>query len=182
LLLRTGAEKEIRFMFQKESWYSLIVHSPINTATMMEEQEGESDNDNYGITSIISPDEMMKTGLRLAGYKRRRMNKAKKETNIERFKAQYGSSPVVVAAIWEDLQLTDISEAFVHEQDQKIKFFLITLHHLKRYPTEYEREAKFDVSLMWGQYWCWFFVEKIQALKAEKIVWPEENFAMIFLQ
>ena len=72
---------------------------------MMEEQEGESDNENYGVTLIISPDEMMKIGLRLAGYKRRRMNRAKKETNIERFKAQYGSSPAVVAEIWEVSQL-----------------------------------------------------------------------------
>jgi hypothetical protein len=39
-----------------------------------------------------------------------------------------------------------------------------------------KRETKFDVSLMWGQDWCWFFVEKIQALKAEKIVWPKDNF------
>ncbi len=31
------------------------------------------------------------------------------------------------------------------------------------------------MSLMWGRDWCCFFVEKIQALKAEKIVWPEEN-------
>jgi len=120
---------------------------------MMEEQEGESDNENHGVTSIISPDEMLKIGLRLAGYKRRRMRRAKKETNIERFKAQYGSSPAVVAAIWEDLQLTETPEARVDVKDRKIKYFLIALHHLKRYPTEYEGEAKFDVSLMWGRNW-----------------------------
>jgi hypothetical protein len=74
---------------------------PINAATMMEEQEGgsdnelegESDNENHGVTSIISPDEMLEIGLGLAGYKQRRINRAKKKTNIERFKAQYGSSP-----------------------------------------------------------------------------------------
>jgi hypothetical protein len=155
---------------------SSIVHSPINTAIMMEEQEGESDNDNHGVTSINSPDEMLTKGLRLAGYKRRRRNRVKKETNIERFKAIFGSSPAVVAAIWEDLQLTEIPEAHVHENDRNIKYFLIALHHLKRYPTEYEREAMFDVSLMWGRDWCWFFVEKIQALKTQKIGWPEDNF------
>jgi hypothetical protein len=75
---------------------------------MMEEQEGESDNENHGVGSIISPDEMLKIGLRLAGYKQHRMNRAKnKETNIERFKAQlYGLSPAFVAAIW-DIQLTE---------------------------------------------------------------------------
>jgi hypothetical protein len=51
-----------------------VVYSPINTATMMEEQEegGESDNENHGVTSIISPDEMLKIGLRLAGFTRLR--------------------------------------------------------------------------------------------------------------
>jgi hypothetical protein len=83
--------------------FTELTHSPINKATMMEEQEGERDNGNHGVTSTISPDEMMKIGLRLEGYKRRRMNRAKKETNIERFKAQYGSFPALVAATWEDL-------------------------------------------------------------------------------
>jgi hypothetical protein len=36
---------------------------------MMEEQEGESNNENHGVTLIILPDEMLKIGLRLAGYK-----------------------------------------------------------------------------------------------------------------
>jgi hypothetical protein len=68
---------------------------------MMEEQEGESDNENHGVTLIILPDEMLKIGLRLTGYKKRRLrNIIKKETNIEHFKAQFGSSLAVVAAIW----------------------------------------------------------------------------------
>ena len=126
----------------------------------MEEQEVESNNENYGVTSIILPDEMMNIGLKLAGYKQRRMDRSKKETNIERFKAQYKSSPAVVAAIWEDLQLPEISKAHVHDKDWKLKFFLIALHHLKHYPTKYKREAKFDVSLMWGQDWCCFLWRK----------------------
>jgi hypothetical protein len=64
------------------SFKRVIVYSPINTATMMEEQEGESDNENHGVTSIISPDKMLKKGLRLAGYKQRRRNRVKKETKI----------------------------------------------------------------------------------------------------
>jgi hypothetical protein len=116
----------------------VVIYSPINTMEVQE--EGKSDKDNHRVTSIILPDKMLKIGLRLAGYKQRWKNRVKKEANIEHFKAQYGSSPAVVAAIWEDLQLTEIPEAHVHvNKDQKIKyFFLIALHHLKRYPTEYE--------------------------------------------
>ncbi len=105
-------------------------------ATMMEEQEGESDNKNHDITLIISPDEMLKSGLRLAGYKQCWINRAKKETNIEHRKPQYGLSPAVVAAaIWEALQLTEITKAHVHVKYLKIEYFMIALHHLKRYPT-----------------------------------------------
>jgi hypothetical protein len=121
---------------------------------MMEEQEGERNNENHGVTSIVLPDEMLKIGLRLAGYKQLQMDRAKKDTTIEWFKTQYGSTPAVVAAIWEDLQLTETPEAqHVHVKDRKIKYFLIALHLLKQYPTKYEREAKFDVSLMWGRDW-----------------------------
>jgi hypothetical protein len=46
------------------------IRSAINMATMMEVQEGESNNEKHGVTLIISPDELLKIGLRLAGYKR----------------------------------------------------------------------------------------------------------------
>jgi hypothetical protein len=49
------------------------------------------------------------------------------------------------------------------------------MHFLKRYPTEVEREAMFDVLASWGRSKQWYFVEKIQALKAEKIIWPTSD-------
>lgn len=52
----------------------------------------------------------------------------------------------------------------------------MTMHHLKRYATEVEQEAIFDISHMCGQDWCWFYIKKIQALKAQKITWPDDNF------
>jgi hypothetical protein len=52
----------------------------------------------------------------------------------------------------------------------------MSMHHLKRYPTELEREPLFDVDCSKGRDWVWFFVEKVQQLKAEKIVWPADNF------
>jgi hypothetical protein len=39
-----------------------------------------------------------------------------------------------------------------------------------------EREAIFDISHMWGRDWCWYYTEKIQALKVAKITWPDDNF------
>ena len=34
----------------------------------------------------------------------------------------------------------------------------------------------FDISKKWGRDWCWFYIEKVQALKAQKITWPDDNF------
>ena len=123
-------------------------------------QEELDDNDNRGITSIITLNEMLKVGLKIGGYKNHRINRAKKATNIERFKSLYGSTPRVVALIWEDLQTIQVEAAHVLPRDRKVKFFLMALHHLKRYPTEYEWEAKLDMNIGWGRDWCWFLLRK----------------------
>ena len=131
---------------------------------------------------IYTPDEIMKIGLRFAGYKKRRIRRAKEKTNIERFRGHFGSDPHIYAAIWEDLQTTNVEEARVGPQDfvrdaiKNVRYFLMAMHHLKRYPTELEREAMFDISAVTGRYWVWFYVEKVQALKAVKITWPDDNF------
>ncbi len=157
----------------------LLIHNKRNNRTKASQEEEQlddndsqedqlDDNDNRGITSIITSNEMLKVGLKTGGYTSRRLNRAKKATNIERFKSLYGSSPRVVALIWEDLQTTQVDNAHVVPKDRKVKFFLMALHHLKRYPTEYERERLFDMNIGWSRDWCWFFVEKIQALNISK--------------
>ena len=148
---------------------------------MADQEELEDDNDNRGITSIITSNEMLKVGLKIGGYKNRRINRAKKATNIARFKSLYSSTPRVVASIWEDLQSTQVEGAHIRPGDRKVKFFLMALHHLKRYPTEYEREAKFDVNIGWGRDWCWFFVEKIQNSKNEYITKTRISVALLMV-
>ncbi len=133
----------------------------------------DDDDDNRGITSILTVDDMIITGLSLGGYTKQRIERAKGSTNIERYKSLYGSSPHVCAMIWEDLQTTSLPNAHVLRRDRKVKWFLIALHHLKRYPTEIKREGMFNILAMWGRDLVWYFVEKVQGLKAGKIVWPD---------
>jgi hypothetical protein len=140
----------------------------------MSNDDTSDDDDNHGVTSILTPSELLKIGLNLVGFTRRRIRRAKTTTNMKRFKSFFGSSPAVIAMIWEDLQKTRINEARVPPQDRKIKYILMAMHHLKCYPTEIEREGMFDISAMWGRDWVWYFVEKVQALKGEKIVWPDD--------
>jgi hypothetical protein len=53
----------------------------------------------------------------------------------------------------------------------------MAMHHLKCFPTEHlEYKALLNILAMWGQYWCWHFFEKVQAVKVQKITWPENNF------
>jgi hypothetical protein len=134
--------------------------------------ESTIDDDNQGVTSILTPKEITKIGLKLVGFKRQQSQRARRKTNVERFKGFFRASPAVYAEIWEDLQKTNVKEAQVPPQDRKVKHFLMAMHHLKRYPTELELEGMFDISRMWGQDRCWYFIEKVQALKVQKIVWP----------
>jgi ribosomal protein L20 len=59
----------------------------------------------------LTADEMMRKGLELCGFDWRRQNKACRALNLRRFKAHFGSNPIVYAQIWEDLQTTGIREA-----------------------------------------------------------------------
>ena len=139
----------------------------------------ESEESEEGVdldVKVITADEMLKKGLLLVNYSNRRIQRAKRKRNIERFVGHFGSEPVVLAQIFEDLQRTDIPEARVPPEDARLDRFLMAMHHLKRYPTELEREPIFDIDPCQGRDWVWYFLEKVQALKAEKIYWPDDDF------
>jgi hypothetical protein len=142
----------------------------------MEEWSDDDDDDDDIECEVYTANEIMKQGLLLVNYTRRRIKRAKMKRNIERFKGHFGSKPSVIAQIWEDLQTVQVGEARVLPEDLHMNFFLMAMHHLKRYPTELEREPLFDIDCTKGRDWVWFFVEKIQQLKKVKIVWPADNF------
>jgi hypothetical protein len=138
--------------------------------------EDSSDSDEYDNDLMVyTADEILRFGLQLVGYTRRRIRRAKKDTNVDRFlRGHFESNLIIYAAIWEDLQMTKVEEAQVPPKDLNILFFLMAMHHLKRYPAEVDREALFDISQKWGRNWCWYYIEKVQALKAQKITWLDD--------
>ena len=140
--------------------------------------DGSSDNDHtvFAAQKVYTANEIMKTGLLLVHYTRRRIKRAKRSTNINRFKDHFGARPHVVAQIWEDLQLTDIADAKITGKEVNLEYFLMSLQTLKCYPKEWEREAMFDISHSYGREWAFLFIDKLRALKHEKIIWPEDNF------
>ena len=154
---------------------------PIGASRSSGDSEYSSDGDGSVMldelmTQIVTADEMMNTGLLYARFTKARIDRCKRDTNVKRFVSHFGSIPEVVVLIFEDLQLTDIDEARLDPKDVNLKFFLMALHFLKCYPTENEREAMFDISPKWGREKVWLYVQKIQALKAEAINWPQDNF------
>jgi hypothetical protein len=141
------------------------------------EDDDFDDDETIADAKIYTADGLLLLGLQLVGYTKRRIGRAKTATNIERFKFHFGSTPTVCLLIWEDLHTTENPKAFFPPKKRNINHLLMALHHLKGYPTEIEREAMFDISPQYyARDWVWYFVEKIQALKAEKIYLLDDEF------
>jgi len=123
--------------------------------------------------NIITVKDFLHMGLRLAGFSRKRIRRCAEATNCQRFRDRHGPTPKSVAQVWEEMQTTTIAEAFVAAECRDPRHCLMALHFVKRCDTESEREATHDEPTMKMRDWRWHFLERIQALKAAKIVWPE---------
>ena len=56
---------------------------------------------------------------------------------LRRFKAHYGSKPLVLSVIWEDLQATAIPEARINaERFRDADYFFMAMYYAFCYPTE----------------------------------------------
>jgi len=113
-------------------------------------------------------------GLHLVGFNDSRQL-VRKEKNLRRFCAHFGAKPNVYAVIWTDLQTTMIEEASVDIQNDatRLEDLLMAAHFLKCYPKEEEAEGIFKLSDRTIRNKVWAYVKKLQALKQEKIVWPD---------
>ena len=114
-------------------------------------------------------DAMLRQGLDLAGFHVSRQHIAR-ATNIRRFQANYGCSPVVCVAIWEELTTTGIPEAHIHPpKTGTLEKFLMTLYFLKVYATEEKLAGFSKLCEKTARHWVWVLARKIQALKAKKV-------------
>jgi hypothetical protein len=102
---------------------------------------------------IVSPDDMMRKGLKHAGFDDR-SNKANRLHKYRRFKAWYGSDPIVYAQLWEDLVTTEIAEARIRPEDD-LDRFLMSLYFLKAYTSEEHRSGIFKLSEKTAREWTW---------------------------
>lgn len=134
-----------------------------------------SDDEEGVVRDIVTPRAMKDYGLGLVNYRKNRIKRSTDSTNVRRFVSHFGSTPRVLSVIYADLQSTSIADARVTGTKLNLRHFLIAMHTLKRYPTEEERQAIFDISPHHGRDVVWFYLEKIQNLKAAKIKWPSDE-------
>ncbi len=117
---------------------------------------------------VLTAEEMLWKGLELAGFDRRYTTANHKQLLV-RFKAFYGSEPIVYAQIWEDLLKTNVADARVPTNIADVDAFLLAIHFLKVYPTENNQAALFRICEKTARKWAWYYARKIQALKAKKV-------------
>ena len=136
----------------------------------------DSDEDSVEVGVVITPEEMLVQGLLLAGVSQRSIDRCKDSTNDEKFLLRYGSNQVVLCQIWEDLQTTTIEAARAPPKQLVLKYFLMANHFLRHYGVESERALAYGLHRDTCRDWSWHYVEKIAALKGQKIIWPDDEF------
>jgi hypothetical protein len=126
---------------------------------------------------LLTPDEMMTKGLYYEGYDFIAQSKMTRSRKLDEFNAIYGSLPIVLATIWEDLLSSDDASIRLTAKERTmfgLNAFFRTHVLLYHYPTARLLAWFFAVSLglVKGEV-LWTWIRKMQALKAIKILWQE---------
>ena len=133
-----------------------------------------SSDDESVCKHLVTAPAMLMFGLSLMRYTDPRIERATQATNEERFLAMFGITAPTACTIYEDMQRTPIQEARIEGNQNSLKAFLMGCHYLRKYPTEADLEPKFDYSKYWARELCWGMIKRIRAMRAEKIVWPDD--------
>ena len=129
------------------------------------------------MVGILTAKQMLKEGLDVIGISQKRRRRLSKRRLYSKFKAHFGRHPLHVARVWRDLLTTTIPEARVDDDAANIIGFLASLNFVTVYAEEEIRDDFLGdlMHLNKMRALSWFFVGKIAALKALKIVWPADH-------
>jgi hypothetical protein len=124
---------------------------------------------------LISPEQMLRRGLRAVGCGSKVQARRYKKTNVKNFKAHYGPHPNHCATIWKDILV--IYSLLDSPDEVNLRGFFLGLHFLRNYPkNDRVRSTTFDnieekKMCLLTKFW----VQKIASLKEYKIVWYTEE-------
>ena len=121
------------------------------------------------VVDVVSPSQVMSRGLTLVRFplERQRVRRSK---NLERFKAHFGSVPVVYSMIWSDLQSHGLVN--VAENGDRLEDFLVAVFFLKVYPKENPAEGTLGLSDTHIRKLVWKYIPLIGQLLSNKIGFP----------
>ena len=115
----------------------------------------------------------MSFGLNLLGFTDQMIARTGRATNMSRFRDGFYTDPSIVAILFNDLK----------EIDDKInpKYLMLALHYLRKYPTKHALAVFLGSTEKTALKWVHIYVNKIQGLKANKVVWVFDQ-VDVFLQ
>ena len=118
---------------------------------------------------VYTDDKMLHLGLSKVGCEKGQQQKLNRAAKLERFLSYYGSKPIVLALIWEELQTTNIVEACIDLGKTNITIFFMVMYFFKCYPVENIMLVTYKVLKRLLQEKIWTLICNIQALKSSKV-------------
>lgn len=123
---------------------------------------------------IVGAETMMQKGLQLL-YSKDRIDRVKnRSTNIDRFRKQYGINPITACHLYSDMQDIDFTTPFIPGWTS-LRFFLIGLFIVRKYPTYDEIESTFDLEPGYASRLGWQWVARFREMLPFVCVFPAEE-------
>lgn len=122
--------------------------------------------------NIITEDEVLDVGISQIGKNATQRNVDGKRAL---FLSHFGSRPVVLAALWEILQTTEIDDVHIPEEqrtDKHFRLFMIVHYYSKGYHVEDVVASRFDIHEQTLRKWVAYFLERFASLIDQFVVWP----------
>jgi len=118
----------------------------------------------------FAPLQFLQLGLELVGFTAERQGINRDETKQRWFRSSFACCPATCTAIFDDLQVTIINEARVDNPNEV--HFLMATHWLASHKVESQLAGQFDLNETTVRTHVWRCTVVMQALKEDKIVWP----------
>jgi hypothetical protein len=130
--------------------------------------------------NVLSPQDILRKGFHFLNGLPNNFTGEWTQQRTDHFKSCYGSSPVVLANQWYDLNTVDFDLGFTEADrtDKGLKMFFVAHHFLWAYPKNLKLLAAafgMSKSMVEGEK-LWRWIRMIAGLKRIKIVWPEEQY------
>jgi len=114
---------------------------------------------------VITCSQMLEIGLRLIDKAYFRHRNFLPNKRLGQFKGSFGVHALVAARVYHDAG----PQRLKFDGERKVKYFLIALYWMRKYPTETDMANTFGYDEDTLRGWCWYYAEVIQSLTSQKV-------------